>query len=178
MDELQPLAEETLGQYLARLRNLAGEVQHRHFSLEMIAERSNQWPPPQNFSPGWLNKVEADAYDTVSGDKLRVLASIYSTLARRVIPAEYLLAKAGFLVEEPGQISARWLEVLRRDERLRALVVMVARLIELGEEVDVRALLTIAEQYLQMRDPEAKGDEFVQRPLSDYVRQHLERLNL
>lgn len=181
-DECRPRSRETLGAYLKRLRKLAGEVQGRTISQDTVAEMTSHLPTPQRFTGAWLSVAEADGYKHAGGDKLRTLASIYSKLIRTPILPEWILAKAGFEVTETftaARPDNQALDKLLQQEDVLALIGIVGQLIELGYEEDVRLLVTLAQRYLNARNPEAKaGDIFDDATLSAHVQNYMEALGL
>jgi hypothetical protein len=172
---------ETLGAYLKRLRLAASEEQGKTISQDMVAELAAHLPAPQKFTGAWLSVAESDGYKHAGGDKLRTLANIYSKLLRTTIPAEWLLSKAGFEVEQAA-IPAPDSEVLDRllqQEDVLALIGIIGQLIEMGYEDDVRLLVTLAQRYLSARNPKAKaGDIFDDATVSQHVERYMEALGL
>jgi len=64
-------------------------------------------------------------------------------------------------------------------EDVRAILGIIGQLIELGYEEDVRLLVTLAQRYLNARNPEAKaGDIFDDAVLSAHVENYMEALGL
>ncbi len=179
--DCRPLEKETLGAYLKRLRQIAGQVQGRIVSQDAVAEMTTHLPAPQRFTGAWLSVAEADGYKHAGGDKLRTLASIYSKLIRLSIPPEWILAKGGYEVEAPavGRPDNQALDNLLQQEDVLALIGIVGQLIELGYEDDVRLLVTLAQRYLNARNPEARaGDIFDDASLSAHVQNYMEALGL
>lgn len=176
----RPQADETLGEYLRRLRTAAAEVQGRAISLDAVADMTGHLPAPQRFTGAWLSQTESDSNKQSNESKLRSLAAVYSRLLRTPIPAEWLLAKAGFHVEEPVvKLDDQSLDWLLRHEDVLALVAVAGRLIELGYEEDVRLLITLAQRYLNARDPKTRaGDIFDDPVLSTHVEKYMEALGL
>lgn len=181
LEECQPKPDETLGAYLKRLRSLAGQMQGRTISQETVAEMTTHLPAPQRFTGPWLSVAESDGYKTVGGDKLRTLTTIYARLLRVPLPAEWLLTKAGYEVTPAAASPAdnETLEKLLQQEDVLALIGIVGQLIELGYADDVRLLVTLAQRYLNARNPQAKaGDLFDDAALSAHVESYMEALGL
>ncbi len=176
-----PTEKETLGTYLKRLRLLAAEQQTRAISQDVVADMAAHLPAPQKFTGAWLSVAEKDGYKHAGGDKLRTLASIYSKLLRTTIRPEWLLAKAGFEIEDITTLpqDEEVLQRLLQHEDVRALIGIIGQLIELGYEEDVRLLVTLSQRYLNARDPKAKaGDIFDDEILSSHVEKYMEALGL
>lgn len=93
-ERFRPTKDETLGQYLRRLRELVG------FSLTEVMEQTKPLPKVQRIAPDWLSRAERDRYRHPSPEKLRTLAQLYR------VPAAWILEKAGLrpLQDEDGQI--------------------------------------------------------------------------
>jgi len=88
-----PREDESLGEYLRRLRELRG------LSLTDALRRSESLPKPQRITPDWLSRAERDRYQQPSSEKLRILAQLYR------VPATWILDKAG-LQSLPADIPA------------------------------------------------------------------------
>lgn len=177
----RPYHDESLGAYLKRLRTAAGETQGKTISQDMVADMAAHLPAPQRFTGAWLSTAEADGYKHAGGDKLRTLANIYSRLLRTTIHPEWLLEKAGFVVEEPPAlpVDQQALDRLLHQEDVLALIGIVGQLIEMGYEEDVRLLVTLAQRYLNARNPAARaGDIFDDGLLSAHVERYMEALGL
>jgi transcriptional regulator with XRE-family HTH domain len=89
MDELQPRPDETLGQYLRRLRELARLTQAQ------VMRATAGFAPPRRIT-SWLARVEADAFAHPDAEKLAVLAQIYGERIGIEIPVDLLRVKAGY----------------------------------------------------------------------------------
>lgn len=180
---VQPKTDETLGQYLKRLRHLAGRVQGHTITQDRVAALSRHpaAAPQQQFTDSWLSKVESDQYQQVGGDRLRALSAIYSDLLRTHIPAEWLLAKAGFTVDDPTAPPSEPTALapyLRREEIL-ILIGIGGQLIEKGNPEDVHLLIRLGLRYLHSVDAEAHPADLFDNPqLSEQVRNSMEVLGL
>jgi hypothetical protein len=180
-NEFAPREEETLGDYLKRLRAEASRIQGRNISQDSVAaEVPDHLPPFQRFTGAWLSITESDSGGQPSETKLRTLAAVYSRLLRTRMPPEWFLAKAGFVVDEPPDpMEEPRLVNLLRNEDVLALLAAVSQLIELGYEDDVKLLTVFATRYLQARDPEARaGDIFDDPRLSRHIQRYMKVLGL
>ncbi len=81
--DLAPRSDETLGQYLRRLRL------KRNLGLIEVAERSPQHPESQHISHSYLSQLETSHATNPSSERLVSLARILD------VPAEWLIEKAG-----------------------------------------------------------------------------------
>ena len=170
MEDYRPLAEETLGQYLSRLRKLAS------ISQEMAVQLSGRWPTPQSFTRSWLSLVETDRLDSPGGDKLRTLAAIYGEQLGVHILDSWLLSKAGHQVTPQETLP---LEKIIGQTEVLALVAIVLQLLEGGHTDDVRLLIENARRYMAFRMPDADpGAIFKDPDLSKHINDYLESLGL
>ncbi len=175
----KPNNQETLGGYLKRLREAASAIQGKKISLDTVADRATHLPEPQRFTSAWLSKVEVDGYNNVGGDKLRTLSHIYSKLLNTAIQPEWMLIKAGFAVQPALPQDDDTLHTLIQNDNVLALVGIVGQLIEMGYEDDVQLIVTLAQRYLNARNPKAQaGDIFDDSTLSEHVGKYMEALGL
>ncbi len=167
-----PKTDEALGPYLKRLRTMAGVSMGQ--AAKLSAGR------PQSFTTAWLGKVEKGGYEQVGGERLRTLAAIYSDQLGTTIPAEWLLALAGYEVQEPvppGE-DDELLQLFKNNDA-RALVAAVGKLIELGHPEDVRFLLISAQRFISARSPHLDLEDIYSDPLlSDHVKKFLKEMGL
>jgi transcriptional regulator with XRE-family HTH domain len=161
----QPRTDEDIGTYSKRLREATG------LSLAKIAERSSHLPG--SFTRQWLYELEAGKYEHPGGDKLQTLAEIYSQLLESSIPLDWFLAKtaASLPLDQTTRLFSR--------QDILTLVGIAGQLIKSGYEEDVKLLITLAQRYLQARDPEAHpGDIFDDPELSAHVESYMKKLGI
>ena len=180
---VEPRPDETIGAYLKRLREIAGQVQGKAVTLNQLSKMSQRQPaaPQEQFTKAWLSMAESDRYKQIGGDKLRALAVIYSELLRVSIPAEWLLGKAGFPPAEaaPKKPDRDTLEQMLQHDDILALVGICGQLVEMGYDEDVRLLVRFAQRYLYAHNPDAQpGDLFDDPGLSAHMERYMEALGL
>ena len=175
-EQYRPHDDETLGQYLRRLRELAGAVQGRPIKLDDLVQLSADWPQPQRFTAAWLSKAESDGFQYAGGDRLRTLAAIYSGLLKVPVPEAWLLVKAGYKILETETAT---IERLMQYREMLALVALAGQLIEQGYLEDVQLLIASARRYFAFRNPDLDpGDIFQDPALAEHVRSYLDKLGL
>jgi transcriptional regulator with XRE-family HTH domain len=180
---LEPRPDETIGVYLKRLRQAAGQAQGKPVTLNQLSQMSQRPPaaPQEQFTSAWLSMAESDRYKQIGGDKLRALAAIYSELLRVTIPAEWLLGKAGFSPAEAGlnKPDLDAVDQLLHYDDILALIGICGQLIEMGYNEDVRLLVRFAQRYLYAHNPDAQpGDLFDDPALSAHMERYMEALGL
>ncbi len=170
MSEIAPREEETLGQYLRRLREMAG------MSQADVVRATEHLSPPRRIT-SWLARVEAGDFEYPDAEKLAVLAQVYGERIGLEIPVDLLRVKAGYDPLFPpaataAQIPPDWAVELARRPELRDLV---RKLLELPE--DDRAAIATMVAHLWSR---AHGEDrlYADRGRSDATRDALESSGL
>ncbi len=169
-EEYKPTTGETIGQYLKRLRDAAGQT------LQEIAKMSSHLSGPQKFTAAWLSDVENDKYDQPGPDRLRTLSGIYSQLLGVNIQEQLLLELAGYksfqpISQQPDEDDLhRWL----RHKEVLALVILVGKLAEAGHTRAVEVLANNAYVIFKAHQPDSTVEHiYDDRLLAQYVQKFI-----
>lgn len=129
-EELRPYPQETLGDYVRRLRLMQG------LSLPDVARAMTNLPPSQRISHPYLSQIEHGQVHQPSRDRLSSLASVFG------IPPEWLYEKAGLPTDSPRGMAAR---------DMSPLVEQLATRASLIEPADQQMLLDMVEAIIRRR---------------------------
>jgi transcriptional regulator with XRE-family HTH domain len=159
--DISPLPEETIGQYLRRLREMAG------MSQADVIRATEHFSPPRRIT-SWLARVEAGDFEYPDAEKLSVLAQLYGERSGVTIPVDLLRVKAGYDPLFPPDTRPDWLVALEARPALRELARKIAEL----PEADFTAIETMV-NHLWSR---LRGDDrlYGDRARSDAALEELE----
>jgi len=119
-----PKSDETLGQYLRRLR-----TEKARMILNEVDLSTRGFPPQMRVSSPYLSQLECGKVEYPSGDRLRVLADIYG------VPQRWILEKAGFrYVEDDATLMTR----LAPDQEDYRIALQVAQLMPKAKKALLR----------------------------------------
>lgn len=134
--ELRPRAQESLGEYVRRLRLMQG------MSLPDVARALNSLPPSQRISHPYLSQIEHGQVHQPSRDRLQSLASVFN------IPPEWLYEKAGLPTDSPKGMPVR---------QHSPLVDQLATRAALIEPADQQMMLDMVEAIIRRRESERRA---------------------
>jgi hypothetical protein len=184
MLDYHPLPGETIGRYLRRLREAAGQVNGRPVRLETVVALTEELPQPQRLTIPWLSKVETDEVGQPGGDKLRTVAAAYSHLLKKTIQPEWLLKLCGYEVgeaidEQPTtERESTWVTLFENSDVLTFLDA-ARQLLEIGHPEDVAWAATTAKRLLEAHAPERKAGNILDNAaLSARLKQFLKDAGL
>lgn len=171
MANKEPLDDESLGQYIRRLREATGLSQR-----DLIAEL-NGWPERHRFSAGWLHRLESDAELKQHGPPiayLEALAGVLSAHLSQPVSVNALRRLAGYQVIE-DIVDDEVLAALHLPE-MRDLMRAVAPL----SASDREAILRLAQHFRELRgiDPMPIFPDDPNRPDYQAVEEGKEELGL
>lgn len=181
MEDYKPKSDETIGKYLRRLREAAGEVQGRPIKLTDVAGMTENLAKPQKFTTSWLSNAENDVYEAPGVDRLRTLAGIYTRLLHQPVPDQWLLELAGHDVGQPivQLTQSNDLTQFLQYEAIAALIIVSGKLLEQGYPQDVEVLLGNAYRFLRARNSGMDITEIYDDPLlAHFVKEFIERMDL